>query len=279
MPSRRGKREINQGSAAASGVAKKPRGIPQGVASGDMPPDQAMAEKLEAQDWYQPLKDMMSAILVEKGSPTEALNALVPDKVEWKQFIREHFPPLHSSRCLVNYLEDFSSPGIFCFELWQANWEAGAGLAGHVLHEKFLNLTQLIMCNGFLSNPSEGMQLVLIKPANTELVLPLESESMGVGAIGFIKGWRRCLAASFLVACLRSQGLVEKYKDIATEKSVESFCAIYGKLMDIDGHQAIELHRGWFLKQKGLAARALGLRSNLLRGQLSRDSNILLSHR
>ena len=102
---------------------------------------------------------------------------------------------------------------------------------------------------------------------------------MGVGAIGFIKGWRRCLAASFLVACLRSQGLVEKYKDIATEKSVESFCAIYGKLMDIDGHQAIELHRGWFLKQKGLAARALGLRSNLLRGQLSRDSNILLSHR
>ena len=202
-----------------------------------------MGVKLEAHTWFEDLLEGMKSLLNDHGSPSAALDFLVPNKLEWKDYLELHVPPDAS----LGYTKEWSKyPGVCLLQLWQASWHPDAGLAGHVVHDKFIELCKCILGRGLLTDPIEGagIEIPVIQPFDTDKMTPVEGYEIGVHGVAFIKGWRRCMAASFCIATLRHLDLMDSYKEVATENVLKSFGCVGGNYLKVDGHRAIVLSRG-----------------------------------
>ena len=197
----------------------------------------SVSQKMAAKEWFQDVCGRIDSLLDEFGCPTKALDAMIKDKNKWKQFLERNFPPSPAADYMMDSWGDV--PGIRNFQLWQTSWAINSGLAGHVVHEKFKELCKSILVQGLLSDPmTPGVELMVIQPSDSD-------SDVGISSIGFVKGWRRCMAASFVLFVLMDLNMVEPYKEVATQDMISSFGLVRGNFMRIDPHRAIEVSRGW----------------------------------
>ena len=204
------------------------------------------ALNLEEAPWFETFKVRMDALLLENGTPSKALDFLVAERGQWQELVDAHFPPSPG----VSYLQNWDKTGLCNIHLWQGCWHVDAGQTGHVLHERFKNLCLLILGNGFTTDITEvGGEVLVIEPPRPKLevekvIVDVQGEGLGVGSVCFVKGWRRCMAANFVIALLLDIEALDDYRKMATPKILESFANVKANFVSVSAVQAIEMNRG-----------------------------------
>lgn len=164
--------------------------------------------------------------------------------------IDRSFPPLPDTHYATTY-----DTGVKVMRLWQCNWSLEGGNRGLVPLEQLRNLVQVMLLKGVLTDPTlPGVEALVVTEPNAKFWraspnFPKLAEAealLGVGAICFIKGWTRMLAAHAVATLLIRLELIETVKE-RHPTLYNSLRAVHGNLPIYHTEEAkIDANRGPF---------------------------------
>ena len=201
--------------------------------------------------WLEEFKQELNTLLETHSTPSCVLEYYIPRARihEWAEVMDGYYPPDKN----IEYLQDWT-PGVKNVRFWMGSWAPMAGNAGHVLHEKFKALVLLILCNGFETDPYEhhGVDVPLIEPLHAACFAAgdLGSEVPGypqcarAGGAGFVKGWRRFMAANMVQLILQKLGKLDEYKTLIPPKVLKTWSSQKAQVLNMDLSRSIDVSRG-----------------------------------
>ena len=195
-------------------------------------------------------------LLEKHGTPTQVLDALIPDKASWAVYVDSMFKDDQP----VNIA--WTAESVCTYRIWMSSWDELAGNSGFLENEQFLMLLRLTLVNGLETDVTiPGTELPILERPPEALHAgkwcQVPGYSVGAGQIWHVKGWKRLLAANYAVLVLRETNLINDYLTVAEPAVVHNFKFAYGTVIDTAGDytKSVKTNRGatmkrWQVRQK-----------------------------
>ena len=173
-------------------------------------------------------------LLEKHGTPTQVLDALIPDKASWAVYVDSMFKDDQP----VNIA--WTAESVCTYRIWMSSWDELAGNSGFLENEQFLMLLRLTLVNGLETDVTiPGTELPILERPPEALHAgkwcQVPGYSVGAGQIWHVKGWKRLLAANYAVLVLRETNLINDYLTVAEPAVVHNFKFAYGTVIDTAG--------------------------------------------